>query len=153
MQRCKWSLLLFRVGFFLSVDLANEAAVRSLMWATLTCMLRLAILPATAAYVIRPGTAIVVWFTAFLVIPLALMLYILKCGKTNLVWYFVWGWGAYLVPLVAMANIALQEEFGMMLRQMWDYFRTAWPTLIAEFTLSDVVISDMYFSLLSRRQV
>ena len=38
---------------------------------------------------------------------------------------------------------------GTLIRQLWTYASENWMNLLAEFTLSDVVLSDMFFLLLA----
>jgi len=139
-----------RIGFFLSVDSANGRAVAALTWGTLTCMLRLSILPATVAFVYRPVALVAAWYVLFLAAPSLFLLWIVVTRRTNLLWYLLWGWAFFLLPLLSMGSVALEEG-------MWPlwcricrslFSEDNWPNSIAEFTLSDVVISDMFFMIL-----
>lgn len=67
----------------------------------------------------------------------------------SILWYILWGWVFYLVPLLGLASCALGEDMGTLIRQLWTYASENWMNLLAEFTLSDVVLSDMFFLLLA----
>jgi len=139
-----------RIAFFLSSDEANGRAVAALTWGTLTCMLRLSVLPATVAFVRRP-VALVAWlYVLFLVAPSLFLLWVLATRRTHIVWYLLWGWIFFLVPLLAMGSVATEEGMWPL---WWRLCRTLlsednWPNTLAEFALSDVVISDMFFMVL-----
>jgi len=144
-----WTL--FRIGFFLSEDKQNSKAVGALMWATIMCMFRLSLLPATIAYIATADSQIVLWYAAFLVLPLCLLSFIAATGRHRLGWYFLWGWGFFAVPLFGMTAVALQEDWWTLMQRAWQSFQASWPSFLAEFTLSDVVISDVFFLLIYGR--
>jgi hypothetical protein len=140
-----WTL--FRIGFFMAVDQDNRDFVRVLMWCTMSSLPRLSLLPATMAYVYNPDSLIVDWYAIFLVATIGLMVCIHATGRKGLGWYFLWGWVFFLLPLLMMATVALQEALGSLLLRMWRSLWEDWSTFLAEFTLSDVVISDAFFLL------
>lgn len=117
------------------------------MWVTLSSMLRLSPLAGTAAFIASPKTEVIVWFAAFLLLPALLLSVIVRFKLTNLAWYFLWGWIFYLVPVLVMASYALGMDFLTLIRRFLDYLREDWPSFLAEFFLSDVVISDLFFTM------
>ncbi|CAE7265851.1 unnamed protein product [Symbiodinium necroappetens] len=143
-----FSWTLFRIGFFLALDSRNADAVKALMWVTLSCMLRLSPLPGTAAFIASPGQEVILWFSAFLLMPAMLLAVIVKFRLTHLGWYFLWGWVLYLVPLLMMARYALGMDLATLLHRLYKYLKADWPSFLAEFTLSDVVLSDLFFAVL-----
>lgn len=143
-----FSWTLFRIGFFLAWDSRNADAVKALMWVTLSCMLRLSPLPGTAAFIASPGQEVILWFSAFLLMPAMLLAVIVKFRLTHLGWYFLWGWVLYLVPLLMMARYALGMDLATLLHRLYKYLKADWPSFLAEFTLSDVVLSDLFFAVL-----
>ena len=62
-------------------------------------------------------------------------------------WYFCWGWVAFLVPLLKLSSVAIGESVGQLMnRLITDLFNAdSWQDTIAEFVLSDVVISDLLY--------
>ena len=122
-------------------------ALYVLMWCTMSSLPRLSLLPATMAYVYNPDSLIVDWYAIFLVATIGLMVCIHATGRKGLGWYFLWGWVFFLLPLLMMATVALQEALGSLLLRMWRSLWEDWSTFLAEFTLSDVVISDAFFLL------
>lgn len=122
-------------------------AVNALMWVTLSCMLRLSPVAGTAAFVASPSAEVIGWFIAFLLLPTLLLGVIVKMKFTSLAWYFLWGWVLYLMPLLVMASYALGVDFGTLLRRLFEYLKQDWPSFLAEFTLSDVLISDLFFTM------
>ena len=137
----------FRIGFFLASDPKNAHLVNALMWVTLSSMLRLSPLAGTVAFIASPKTEVIGWFTAFLTLPALLLGIIVKCRLTHLGWYFLWGWVFYLVPLLVMASYALGMDFLTLISKFFNYLREDWPSFLAEFFLSDVVISDLFFTM------
>ena len=135
----------FRIGFFLASGSKNADAVNALMWVTLSCLLRLSPLAGTAAFIACPSTGVIGWFLAFLLLPGSLLAVIMKFRLKHLAWYFLWGWVLYLVPLLMMASYALGMGVVDLIRRILDYLKEDWPSFLAEFTLSDVVISDLFF--------
>lgn len=67
--------------------------------------------------------------------------------KRNVLWYFCWGWVAFLVPLLKLSSVAIGETMGQLMnRLITDLFNAdTWQDTIAEFVLSDVVISDLLY--------
>ena len=104
-----WTL--FRIAFFLAVDQANRDVVFVLTWCTMSCLPRLSLLPATMAYVYNPDSLIVDWYVIFLLATMGLMVLIHATGRKGLGWYFLWGWVFFLVPLLMMASVALEESY------------------------------------------
>lgn len=104
-------------------------------------MLRLSPLAGTAAFIACPKTAVIGWFIAFLLLPALLLGVIVKFRLTQLGWYFLWGWVFYLVPLLVMASYALGMDFLTLIHEFFEY-------LIGRASfLSDVVISDLFFTM------
>jgi len=67
-----------------------------------------------------------------------------------LIWYLFWGWAFFLVPLLAMGSVAMEEGMWSLWCRLYRslFSPDNWPNSVAEFTLSDVVISDMFFMIL-----
>ena len=72
------------------------------------------------------------------------------CGQRNMVWYLIWGWCAFMLPLVGLVSVAgrmsLNEVFVKLYHSIFDPL--TWQTTLAEFALSDVVVSDIFFMLI-----
>ena len=49
-----------------------------------------------------------------------------------------------------MASHAIGVDMWTLLLRLRDYLREDWPSFLAEFTLSDVVISDLVFAMIFR---
>ena len=67
-----------------------------------------------------------------------------------MVWYLIWGWCAFMLPLVGLVSVAgrmtLNEVFVKLYHSIFDPL--TWQTTLAEFALSDVVVSDIFFMLI-----
>jgi hypothetical protein len=68
-------------------------------------------------------------------------------NSRNFGWYLVWGWGAFLLPLMKVASVALDDTisslFWRLIKQLFS--AETWQDTVSEFVLSDVVISDMLY--------
>jgi hypothetical protein len=139
-----------RIGFFLAKDDANANAVAALTWGTLTCILRLSILPATVAFIYRPVPPVAWLYVVFLVGPSLFLTWVVSTKRTSLAWYFVWGWTVFLLPLLGMGSVALDESMWTLWYRIFRglLMNGRWADTLAEFALSDVVISDMFFMIL-----
>ena len=67
-----------------------------------------------------------------------------------MIWYLIWGWCAFLLPMVALVGVATEMSFSQVISEVWqDVFSPeGWQNIFAEFALSDVVISDVFFMML-----
>jgi len=153
-----------RVAFFLAVDKKNDPSiVRALLWGAVSSMFRLTLLPITVVYLYHPIDRIIPWYIFFLgsaSLVLAGITFSSRCfncesespilrymNKQNLLWYAVWGWGAFLIPLLVVVSVALEESIGQLIQNLWNalFSSEEWQNTIAEFVLSDVVISDLFY--------
>jgi len=139
-----------RIAFFLSVDSDNVRAVMALTWGTLTCMLKLSILPATVAFIFRPLRLIAFLYVLFLLAPSLFLLWVVRTRRTYLIYYLLWGWVFFMVPLLVMGSVAMKENIWTLWWHLCQSLlsKDNWPNTLAEFALSDVVISDMFFMIL-----
>ena len=177
-----------RIAFFLDFEAVNRPLVRTLIWATVICTVRLTVLPVTAAYLYTPNAAITGWYGLFVALSTAVLLAIVnpevvccrgslagggsegeggeggghrqrikqcesfkdRLAQRSMIWYLIWGWCAFLLPMVALVGVATEMSFSQVISEVWqDVFSPeGWQNIFAEFALSDVVISDVFFMML-----
>ena len=66
-------------------------------------------------------------------------------------WYLIWGWVAFLLPLLGVAAVTLHSTIGSVAWRLTQSLLTAdsYASTIAEFVLADVVISDTLYATIS----
>ena len=69
----------------------------------------------------------------------------------NFGWYMVWGWVAFLLPLLKVASISLGDDMQTLFSRLVTTLFSAeeWPNTICEFVLSDVIVSDLLYLTIS----
>ena len=69
----------------------------------------------------------------------------------NFGWYMVWGWAAFLLPLLKVASISLGDDMETLFSRLVTTLFSAeeWPNTICEFVLSDVIVSDLLYLTIS----
>ncbi len=165
-----------RIAFFLAEDQENSRSiVTSLTWGTVSAIFRLTLLPLTIAFLYRPSTgtdllrSTAFWYGIFLLLSSSILVFIVnverwsdicRCCESRLLrwidsrnvsWYMVWGWLAFLLPLLKVASISLGEGMWTLWCRLWGQLFSAdeWPNTISEFALSDVIVSDLLYLTLS----
>lgn len=63
----------------------------------------------------------------------------------------VWGWVAFLLPLLKVASISLGDDMQTLFSRLVTTLFSAeeWPNTICEFVLSDVIVSDLLYLTIS----
>eukprot|EP00928_Gymnodinium_smaydae_P067804 TRINITY_DN5079_c0_g2_i1.p1 TRINITY_DN5079_c0_g2~~TRINITY_DN5079_c0_g2_i1.p1 ORF type:complete len:1716 (-),score=151.81 TRINITY_DN5079_c0_g2_i1:168-5315(-) len=149
-----------RIAFFLASDVKHlhghaklhlDHAVRALSWVTLSGIARLTILPATICYIVAPTMDVILLYAFLTIVPTVVLMVALRLRSASAcalsVIYLIWGWILFLAPIIGMVSLGTGWTITEVIRSIWDDLmsKDKWALTIAEFFLSDVIISDLVF--------